>query len=123
MSPGSNDSVDQSRDSACSSNLPAPFQASQYPNGGVLETSAKQVRLSTAQSGSRPLWAVETRTAPHLCKTEPNPPVEMRYWNQHRFARTIQGTVENVPLKDLKKQWEDSSCIEPNTLKKWKCCF
>ena len=29
------DSVDQSTDSVCSSNLPAPVQASQYPNGGV----------------------------------------------------------------------------------------
>ena len=36
VSPGSVDSLDQSTEGVCSSNLPAPFQASQYPNGGVL---------------------------------------------------------------------------------------
>ena len=36
LSHGSDDSVDQSTDGVCSSNLLAPFQTSQYPNGGVL---------------------------------------------------------------------------------------
>ena len=52
---GSADSVDQSADGVLSSNLLAPFQTSQYPNGVVLRDEYG------------PLLAVETWTVLHLC--------------------------------------------------------
>ena len=76
MSPGSDDFVDQSTEGACSSNLPASFQASQYPQR---RSTARRCETSTAHFGSRPLLVVETRTVPHLLRTEPHPPVEIRH--------------------------------------------
>ncbi|CAL8310415.1 unnamed protein product [Boreogadus saida] len=48
------DSVDQSTEGLCSSNLPAPFQVSQYPNGDECGTSTAQygsVRVKEFQEG------------------------------------------------------------------------
>ena len=44
------DSVDQSTDGVCGSNLPAPFQESQYPNGEVLRDEYNLIRLSPDQA-------------------------------------------------------------------------
>ena len=63
-------SVDQSTDAVCSSNLPVPFQASQYGE------------TSTAQPGSRPLLAAETQSVPHLC--EPNRTLPWKRANRER---------------------------------------
>ena len=59
-------SVDQSTDGVCSSNLLAPFQASQYPNGGVLrdecETSTAQycsVRVTPTFGGGNAIRVTE----------------------------------------------------------------
>ena len=61
LSQGSADSVDQSTDGVCRSNLPPPFQASQYPNG-VLRDEYGSVRLTHAH-----FLVVETRPVPYLC--------------------------------------------------------
>ena len=62
-------SVDQSMEEVCSSNFPAPFQASQYPNGGVLKTREKRVRLSPGHAHfwrwkRNPYRTFVNRTAP-----------------------------------------------------------
>ena len=67
-SPGSDDSVDQSTEGVCSSNFPAPFQASQYPNGGVLKTRAKRVRLSP---GHAHFWRRKRNPYRTFLRTEP----------------------------------------------------
>ena len=72
LSHGSDDTVDQSTDGVCSSNLPAPFQASQHPNGRVLEKSVKRVRLRPTFDGGN-----ANRAAPFANKTEPHPPAEI----------------------------------------------
>ena len=52
----------------CSSNFPAPFQASQYPNGGVLKTRAKRVRLSPGHAiRTAPLRTEPYRTLQRKC--------------------------------------------------------
>ena len=62
LSHGRDDSVDQSMHSVCSSNLPGPVQALSTPTEEYCETRM-------AQSGSRPLLAVETRQS--AMQTEP----------------------------------------------------
>ena len=61
--PGKCDCVDQSTDSVCSSNLPAPFHASQYPNGGVQRDEYGSMRLS-------PGHAHPWRWKHDLCRTD-----------------------------------------------------
>ena len=57
-------SVDLSKDSVCSSNLPAPFQASQYPNGGVLRDEYGSIRLSLDHANS---WWWKREPCRSLC--------------------------------------------------------
>ena len=69
LSHGTDGSVDQSTDGVCSSNLPAPFHASQYPNGGVLWEEYGSERLSPDRITPSFSGGNVTRAAP--LQTEP----------------------------------------------------
>ena len=76
-SQGTDDSVVQTTDGVCSSNLLAPFQTSQYPNGGVLRDEYGSSRLSPDPTHFW-RWKRDRSTSLH---TEPtrNPPVETHH--------------------------------------------
>ena len=60
----------QSMDTVCSSNSPAPFQASQYPNGGVLRDGYGSIRLGP---GHAHFWRQKNATRAFApLQTEPN---------------------------------------------------
>ena len=56
LSHGSAESVDQSMDGVCRSNLPVPFQTSQSPNGGVLRDECGSVRLLRTCNNQSRQW-------------------------------------------------------------------
>ena len=68
----------------CSSNSPAPFQASQYPNGGVLKTRSKRVRLSP---GHAHFWRWKrNQYLTFANRTVPHPAVETRHETPERVS-------------------------------------
>ena len=64
LSHGSDDSVDQSTDGVCSSNLLAPFQASQDTNGGVLRDEYGSGRTLPTFGGENTNRAAPLHTKP-----------------------------------------------------------
>ena len=70
LSHGSADSVDQSTDGVCRSNLPA-VPGTLSGSQSQLRSTARGVRRSAAQSGSRPLFGSGNATRTEPLRTEP----------------------------------------------------
>ena len=108
-----NHSVDQSTDSVCSSNLPGPFQESQYLNGVVLWDEYGSIRLSL---GHAHFWQWKHNPCRTFADWTDQPPaLEMRHitkWLKQTKSRTVKlqqvgGDKNNSPSSN-----PDNNCYK-----------
>ena len=119
LSHGSDNSVDQSTDSVCSSNLLVPFQTSQYPNGGVLRDEYGSSRL---RSDPAHFWRWKGNPCHTIAyRSDPHPPVE----TSHKGGGGAVGSKEGANVKSRGLIYQP--CVEKglNSLlgMKFRMCF